>query len=269
MAPVLDPRETADLQGRTARGPPLSEAKQEVLAQRGIAFAHEHGSGLARRGPRRRFCPLPAAPRKWPVCRGKARDPENQECSSGTGCSWETVVVPSTTANGMLRIRDRGETAERAPRGLCQPSPSEPFCTYDCVFCLLDLEIRGPARLDVPSRNLLLADRPVAASCTPDRGVAPGIAFVAPTEQLAEERLRPLDIAGRELSQAKRTHDIDDRRADALARLPQRQIPAGWISDRGHTTGIQDVEGLSKGHGTTKLGGPHRGCLSEIGRAHV
>src|SRR6266542_5965841 len=99
MAPVLDPRETADLQGRTARGPPLSEAKQEVLAQRGIAFAHEHGSGLARRGPRRRFCPLPAAPRKWPVCRGKARGPENQECSSGTGCSWETVVVPSTTAN--------------------------------------------------------------------------------------------------------------------------------------------------------------------------
>src|SRR6266511_5197004 len=138
----------------------------------------------------------------------------------------------------MLRIRDRGETAERAPRGLCQPSPSEPFCTYDCVFCLLDFEIRRPARLDVPSRNLLLADRPVAASCTPDRGVAPGIAFVAPTEQLAEERLRPLDIACRELTPAKRTHDIDDRRADALARLPQRQIPAGWISDRGHTTGI-------------------------------
>src|SRR5262249_9215684 len=95
------------------------------------------------------------------------------------------------------------------------------------VLGVADREIRTPGPWHALFLPGLGADAPVAAAGVDDRDGAAATGLVLPAEQRPKERLGPPGVGGGQLVPAQGANIIDQRGADARARLPQRHDRAG------------------------------------------
>jgi hypothetical protein len=134
------------------------------------------------------------------------------------------------------------------------------------VVGALDGEVREPVRRCPPFLVGLPADAAVEAAGVSDRRIATFVRLVFPAEQVGEERFRTLDIGGHELVPAQSADIVHDRRADHRPRLPQRENRPGWIADRGHAAGVEDVERGAEHGGAAELTRTRRGRVGVLYR---
>jgi len=112
----------------------------------------------------------------------------------------------------------------------------------------------------------LLADAAADAAGVLDRDVTAVVGRIPPSEQVAVERLGPLDVGRRQLVPAQRVDVVHERGADTRPRLPERHDRPGRISYRGYGPGVEHVERFAEDRGAPQLTGSCGGGVGVLDR---
>ena len=159
-------------------------------------------------------------------------------------------------------------TAKRPPfgrlLGFTSSSPPQLAGPGDGGVAVLHGEVEVPRRMPVRRRRHDAAVQPAAIGDRPVRAIRARGLLDRPSEQLAIEGGRGLDVGRDQVVPAQRPGRVDEAGADVGARLPDHEDRALRVLDDRHAPGVEDVEHLAHDRSAELL----RACRGAVGVLH-